>query len=397
MTSPTPTWTVQPQSSYQINSTAISADGSTCLLGTSEEYGTGNFGVYCYDSSGNLNWSDALGQNAYQGVFWVALSADGTHAAAGGTISETEDAAGFLRIYDATTGNRLVDVTTPSRVNQVALSANGQTLAAVAGDMLYVYGQQGSSYLMLAEQTLTGQYGESCAISADGSLVVVATTRDYSADSGPAGTVQMFQLQAGALVMLAQYDAGVGVIRVAMLPDGTAWAASRHDGAVMAFSQDVSLPSGQPAWTYAPPGESLGVAYGVAIARRSDGDLQIAYGVNLEDQEHGCIYAVKSQPQATSPVSYAPVLLWQQALQYDPNPGISMDTQAALVTATDGQPGSGTAESAGNFYLFTGDGTLLWQYATPLMNWPMVVAANGNAVFGGSDDGSAYYWALTQG
>jgi len=392
----TPTWSVQPQPGYQINSTAISADGSTCLLGTSEEYGTGSFGVYCYDGSGNLKWNDALGTAAYQGVFWVALSANGTYAAAGGTISETEDAAGFLRIYDATTGNRLVDVTVPSRVNEVALSSAGDMLAAVAGDVLYVYGLQNGSYLMLAEQTLSGQYCESCAISADGSLVIVATTRDYSASSSdPAGTVAVFQYQAGALVALAQYDAGVGVTRVAMLPDGSAWAASRHDGEVMAFSQDVSLPSGQPAWTYAPQGVSLGVAYGVAIARRANGNVQVVYGVNLEDTEHGNLYALESTPQLTVPISYSPGFLWQQALQYDPNPGISMDTQAALVTATDGQPGSGSSESAGNFYLYSGDGTLLWQYATPLMNWPMVVAAGGKAVFGGSDDGSAYYWALT--
>lgn len=396
MTAATPTWNVQPQAGYQINSTAISADGSVCLLGTSEEYGTGDFGVYCYDGAGTLRWSDSLDKDAYQGVFWVALSADGAYAAAGGTISETEDAAGFLRIYDATAFKRLVDVTMPSRVNEVALSAEGGVLAAVAGDVLYVYGQQNGSYLMLAEQTLSGQYCESCAISADGSLIVVATTRDYGASvDDPAGTVAVFQLQAGALVALAQYAADVGVTRVAMLPDGSAWAASRHDGKVMAFSQDVSLPSGQPAWTYTPPDESLGVAYGVAVARPADGNLRVVYGVNLEGEDHGCIYALESAPQLTVPVTYSPGFLWQQALQYDPNPGISMDTQAGLVTATDGQPGSGSSESAGNFYLYTGAGTLLWQYATPLMNWPMVVSANGNAVFGGSDDGSAYYWALT--
>jgi hypothetical protein len=162
----------------------------------------------------------------------------------------------------------------------------------------------------------------------------------------------------------------------------------------MAFSQDVSLPSGQPAWTYAPQGVSLGVAYGVAIARRADGHVQVVYGVNLEGADHGNLYALESVPQLTVPVTYSPGFLWQQALHYDPNPGISMDAQAAVVTATDGQPGSGSAESTGNFYLFSGDGTLLWQYATPLMNWPMVAAANGKAVFGGSDDGSAYYWAL---
>lgn len=393
MTAPAPTWIATPQAGQQINSTAISADGNVCLLGTSDEWGSGDFGVYCYDGAGTLHWNDPLGQACYQGVFWVALSANGAYAAAGGTITKEADAGGFLRVYDAGTGKRLLDTGMPSRVNQVALSANGQMLAAVAGDLLQLYGLQGSMYLLLAQQVLTGQYGQSCAISADGSLVTVATTRDYAATEGPAGTVAVFQYQAGALVALAQYDASVGVVRVDMLPDGSAWAASRHDGQVMLFSQDVSLPGGQPAWTYTPPG-TLGVAYAVAVARRGDGDVQVVCGVNLEGVDHGILYAVKSLPQPTQPPSYTAVPLWQQALQFDPNPGVSMDAKATLVTATDGQPDSSGGETAGNFYLFSGEGTLLWQYPTSLMNWPMVVAAGGGAAFGGSDDGSAYYWAL---
>ena len=58
--------------------------------------------------------------------------------------------------------------------------------------------------------------------------------------------------------------------------------------------------------------------------------------------------------------------------------------------------GSNQKESPGHFYLFDANsGEQLWQYQTPVMNWPMMVTANGNTAVGGSDDGGIYYWQLT--
>ena len=64
-----PLWQVVPQAGYQINSTAISANGERCILGTSDEFGNGDFAVYCYDQYGHLQWSESLGTDLYQGVF----------------------------------------------------------------------------------------------------------------------------------------------------------------------------------------------------------------------------------------------------------------------------------------------------------------------------------------
>jgi hypothetical protein len=45
---PTPSWTQTPNSGFQINSTALSADGSVLLTGTSIESKSSNgFAVYC--------------------------------------------------------------------------------------------------------------------------------------------------------------------------------------------------------------------------------------------------------------------------------------------------------------------------------------------------------------
>ena len=74
----------------------------------------------------------------------------------------------------------------------------------------------------------------------------------------------------------------------------------------------------------------------------------------------------------------------------------SLDNNATYVTATDGKPSDPPNESPGNFYLFDVlSGEKLWRYQTSQMNWPMMLAADASAVFGGSDDGAVYYWKLS--
>lgn len=396
-----PTWTVTPQPGYQINSAAIDAAGETCLLGTSEEYATGEFGVYCYDARGRLRWSDSLGQRTYQGVFWVSLSADGAFAAAGGTLSDTSgdvagtSATGFLRAYSAGTGARWLELATTSRVNQVVLSARGEVLAAVAGAELLVFTRGPASYQAVARHAFDDQYCQSCAISADGTRIVVGTTRSYDVSAGAPGTVSTFALEDGILQLQGQCATDVAIMRVDMLPDGSWWVASRHDGRVMAFTDQGTTSAGTPAWTYGPTDLPLDVAYAVAVARTAGGELRVVCGANLSGLEYGCLYAATSRPATPPATGHVALPLWQQMLRFDPNPGVSMDLAARHVTATDGQPESGGKESAGTFYLFSGDGELQWTCPTPLMNWPMAVSALGNAAFGASDDGSAYYWSLS--
>ncbi|KGI76935.1 hypothetical protein [Oleiagrimonas soli] len=407
----TPRWKVTPQPGNQINSTDISADGGICLLGTSQEYGTGQFAVFCFNRISQQRWSDPLPSTTYQGVFWVAVSVDGRYGAAGGTQSQTASSAGFLRAYAMENGTRLLDESLPSRVNQVALSDAGERLVAVAGDSLYVYDLRGDGYARLAQPSFAGEYCRTCAISADGRRIVVGTSINSDSDdaescfrwsrdtdgSDAGGAVHVFDIDDRQLQAHATSRTDAGIMHVAMLPNGSCWVASRHDGQAMAFTADVSLSDGTPAWIYAPAGIALDVAYGIAVAETEDGEVRVVCGANLQDtaKDRGCLYAVRSQREPGDTPSYTPTPLWQHTLAHDPNPGINMDRKAQWVTATDGQPDGGTSESKGNFYLFAaGSGRLAWQYTTSLMNWPMAIAADGHAVFGGSDDGSAYYWML---
>ncbi|MBN7819713.1 PQQ-binding-like beta-propeller repeat protein [Bowmanella yangjiangensis] len=386
-----PVWTTEPQASYQINSTAISANGQVCVLGTSQEYGNGDFSVFCYNQSGTLLWQDKIGEDIYQGVYWVAVSGNGQFAAAGGTLSQQGTDTGFLYAYDSATGKRLLDLQTQSRVNQVALSETGETLIAVAGNRLLLCVLKNGQYQLTDQYIYTDQYCQSCQLSADGCTAVVATTRSYDVTEGAAGTVGHFPIYGDKLQSPALYQAGAGLQRVAISYDGTWWAAASHDGKALAFC--LELPT-HPAWCYQPEDFTLSVAYAIAIQKGVDGAVYLVYGVNLAEESHGCLFAVKSAPS----IPCTPMAIWQKNTQYDPNPGVNMDSQAIYATATDGQPEKSGQETPGNFYLIdVQSGETCWQLPTSLMNWPMAISADASAIFGASDNGRAYYWSSSEG
>lgn len=385
-----PAWTTQPQPGYQINSTAISSDGSICLFGTSKEFDSGQFSVYCHDGDGALKWTDPLGVQSYQGVYWVALSDDGRYAAAGGTMGNQDQPRGFLRAYRVSDGKVLLQTSMPHRVNQVALSTDGGVLAVVDGSHLRVYTLKDDSYTLAAEELQAGQFCRSCDLSADGHRIVIGGSRDQQAKQASGGLVAMYELNDSGLVCRSRYPCETDVLHVAMLDDGHWWAGSRGDGKAMAFTDATTAAPDCPAWIYG-PSDHLDTAYGLAIARLDNGQVRVVCGANIRDKTHGCLYAVQSP--GTGKQGEEPQLLWLQNLQYDPNPGIHLDRRGVLLTATDGQPQKSGKETPGNFYLFhANDGGLIWRYPTPLMNWPMSISQQGNAVFAGSDDGTAYYW-----
>lgn len=396
-----PLWNVQPTSGLQINSVAISADGQRCIAGTSNEFSTGQFAVYCYDASGNQQWSMPVGEaGSTQGVFWVAVSADGKYAAAGG---ETASSVGFLVAYNAADGTQLLTAPQSARINQVALSSDGATLLAVGGGTVQLYTLGSSGYTLTQQQDFSPSECNSCAISADGSSAVVSTTLWNSVTKTSTGTVVSFDTQGGQLTATGTASFGVGVMRVAMASTGAAWGASLHDGSCVLLAPGSET---TPVWQFKPTLDNLSVAYGFDITQTSDGRVVLAVGANLHvtappapapAPNMGLLYVVEAVTSGSAP---APKLLWSSELQYSANPGVSLDQQAAFVTATDGQPGSETpghvTESAGNFYLCDAvGGNRLWAFPTDQMNWPMTITPDGSAIFGGSDTGSVYYWGQT--
>jgi WD40 repeat protein len=393
----TPSWIVTPDVSLQVNSVAVSADGNCCVFGTSNEFSTGQFAVYCYDGAGNQRWSSPVGAAAStQGVFWVATSANGQFAAAGG---ETSKSAGFLTAYRAADGLQVLDVATACRINQVALSGDGSLLLAVFDDTAQLYNYTGDAYVLASQLSFAGSYCNSCALSPDGFKAVLSCTI-YS-DSGGASTGQVISLNVNnqQLAVAGAWPSPVGVMRVAIAATGNYWGASLHDGSCALFAPgSVSAP----VWQYRPDVPNLDVAYGFDITETAAGRVVLAVGANLyvaapapsPAPPGGYLYLVESVASGSAP---APRFCWGASLVYSANPGVSLEREAGNVTATDGAPGDETpgqvSESAGNFYLFDGaSGTQLWRYPTPVMNWPMAITPDGAHILGGSDDGSVYFW-----
>lgn len=396
--SATPSWIATPEATLQVNSVAVSADGNCCVFGTSNEFSTGQFAVYCYDGAGQQQWSSPIGAAAStQGVFWVAASADGKFAAAGG---ETSKSAGFLNAYRASDGLPLLAATPPSRVNQVALAGDGSLLLAVFNDTVQLYAYGDGAYVLASQLSFAGSYCNSCALSPDGFKAVVSCTI-YSQTGGPStGQVISLGISDRQLAVSGSWASPVGVMRVAIAATGNYWGASLHDGSCALFAPgSVSTPL----WQYKPDVANLDVAYGFDITETAAGRVVLACGANLyvaapvptPAPPGGYLYLVES---VASGSGQAPSFCWGATLAYSANPGVSLAREAQYVTATDGAPGDETpgqvSESAGNFYLFDGaSGNQLWSYPTPVMNWPMAITPDGAHAFGGSDDGSVYYWA----
>lgn len=406
-----PKWQVALSKTEQVNSCAISADGSRVVAGTSQEFGQGQFSVVCLDADGNQLWSKPVGTpEAYQGVFWVAISADGGTVAAGGELADGSQ--GFLVAYAAATGFELYSKTDlPGRVNQVSLNDNGTTLLACYLNTIAVF-QRGSTldFVQTGTHSVAEHHTiESAMISGDG-MHVVAGSIHYVQPSTGAGNPQPAvaaaqQATVGAIIsapVLPKSGFGdvtttsldSGVMRVAITHDGSAWGGVLHDASCVCF---LAGPTIQPVWRHH-TNMTTDVAYAFAIAGSASGTVYLAYGVNLTVGQdpgapQGAVFSLTCDAQAATPV---PVQRWVMPTRFAVNPGVSLDRAGTLISATDGKPdpGNETHESEGNFYLFDNVANQpLWSYPTSKMNWPMAIAANGQAVVGASDDGHVYYWA----
>ena len=387
-----PSWYASP---IQINSTAISGDGSRCLLGTSNEYSSGLFSVVAYDDAGTVLWTDPItNQASYQGVFWVALSDNGQYAAAGGEVAKSGDNPGFLRIYNAESGEVLLSVSLPRRVNQVSFSSTGSLLIASYGQYISLYKNTDGSFSEAGVYDLGDNYDCGSVVMCQYGSYASAAVTNYSTTPA-SGEILCFSTTESQLNCVSRFATSVGAVRTAISVDGTWWGASMHDGSCVAFSNQNY---DQPQWIYTPPadllgGKSLSVAYGFDMVINGASEIIFSVGANIEGGDEGklgCLYSVTSQYENGV---FVPALKWLNFLQYSPNPGVSMDLDGKYVTATDGKPGGSTAETPGNFYLYDwSTGAQVFQYPTEIMNWPMNISSKGNAIFGASDTGLGYYW-----
>lgn len=400
-----PKWRCVPASGKQINTCAITPDGSRVVCGTWVERGDdeGIFRVYCYDSLGQLLWSVPVSDSPIKhGVYWVAISDDGSTVAAGGEIAYTR---GFLTAYEDVPGppdterlRPLLDASTSSRVNQVSLSADGRCLIACYGSKIALFGRSGQSGFTQLDTHDAGTNAEvkSAMVDKAGKRAVLAS-RTYDQNGGTTGELISFEIGVDGFASATTTPIDSGVMRVAITDDGSAWGGSLHDGSCVCFHDGADS---APAWRYRPH-VNVELAYGFGISGSDASGVHVALGANLGPtgvpgpgfHPGGAVFSLTS---VDSNGSYAPRYNWVIPTSYGVNPGVSLDCAGSFVTATDGKPGQKhkVDESAGNFYLFDNStGGILWSRETQTMNWPMAISADGRAIVGASDDGRLFYWA----
>ena len=174
-------------------SVALSADGSTAVIGGTSDVAKGAAWVFARSGSA---WAQQGGRlTAPDGSFTfghsVALSADGSTALIGGNLNSITGGAWVFTRSGSTWAQQGGTLTGPANFgDSVALSADGST--ALIGDpenyprrgAVWVFARSGSAW---AQQggTLTGdnRFGQSVALSADGNTALVG---DISSTKGAA-------------------------------------------------------------------------------------------------------------------------------------------------------------------------------------------------------------------
>lgn len=377
-------WQTAPHAGYFINSVGTSNDGRTVVAGTffhsysgerraGANSNNGTFGIYSLDpDTGTTLWSNTF--TGFEGVYWATVSNDASHAASCGWYSSTPTYSGFIAAFDAATGASALDYyKTPSRVNQVALNADGSVLAA-GGDQLYLFFRSGTQF-STTPSTLGVASGDSVisiGISADGQWIAAGTYE---------GVVLLAKTVDGVPVSSNKWTPNNAstVHSVAMAANGQGFAVGMTNGEFVYFDCASFIAAGAsaaPAWTQLLAGASS--VYGVAIA--SDASFVSAVG-NI-GSTGGTVAVFDNSGSAAT-------LRWQQSLTANPN-STSIDSEGLFVAVADGHP-DGTP---GHFTLFNAASSAqIWSCTTGNMSWPIQLAGNAMACVAGSDDGNVYYFS----
>jgi len=193
----------------------------------------------------------------------VAFSTDGSKLLVGGRDNH-------VRVYDANDARLLQDLTSTSPVTGVAFAPDGATIA-VAGDAdennagLYRFG---------LEQLITGHEGavESIGFAPDGNLL----------SGGADGTVRLWNMQEGR--ELRRYVGSEQAIsRVAVLGDGSRFAAGGRDGVVRVWKAVPEPPEKEQEQAKAEPPAAEKPSEDAADIPRIEAELKLSHGAPVTD------------------------------------------------------------------------------------------------------------------
>ncbi|MFO7562858.1 MAG: hypothetical protein R6X02_09475 [Enhygromyxa sp.] len=334
--------------------------------------------VFALDQFGAMNWRDVCSH--FEGVHTLAASRDGNTVAAGGWYS-SEPWAGFVTAWTGSGMRLLTWNEAPSRIDAVALSADGTTLAAI-GEALYLFHRkpgQPFSAQPVATVELAGGFGSSLALDETGRWIVAT-------DAG--GSVHMFEQVGGALAerrYLWETPAVGTVTRLALSSDGDWLLVGTGDGVLHMFNRPTFIATSRPVWTY--PVLESSAPTGVAISR--DGSELVAL---YERGDGGAVYVLGNRDGA-------PHLHWVKSTKHTPTIAeISPRTEAARGSGSDHWIAVADADprgSSGNFYVFEGaTGLIAGAHSCTAGCWALAFDEQGSRLIGGSDDGSVYAFEL---
>jgi WD40 repeat protein len=407
MSNKVPKWANSLTTVSWVNSAAISDDGQRIVGGTflhdypNNSMVHGTFGTFAYDAAGNQLWADTL--SAWDGVFAVAISGDGSVAAGGGNATKTK---GLLKIFDAATGAALLNSTSgspsiPGRVNIISLSRTG-SVAATAANGLHVFLKSGASYTRAASATPASDPKFKTAL---GRVAAVSVHPDgtWLAACNQKGQILIATIAAGKVKRTFLWQAPqepvnpnsassptapVRFLSVAISSQADSFVAGGSDvvyrgslADMMSGISPVRYDAGDPA---APVGNASAASPmakpNVRWTAISGDGLTFAAAANRTGGANGTGQLLIFNKGTLTPVAKAP-------LPHNPN-GISMDQAGTIIAVADGYPVGKPA----NFYRFDSSGAEIWRCPTGNMNWPVAVSADGSAIAAGGDDGDLYYF-----
>ena len=409
-----PLWEKRLTKIFWVNSVAISKNGKRVVAGTFiHDYDQKNagkflpnvrsrFGLYFFDDVPKALTTNKVEPkcsdefDGWDGVFGVAISADGKIVAASGWLDRKADdtTLGLLRVYDAdgsistSTVKTLLDFKgIKQRVSWVSLSDDGRVLAAVADDV-YVFIRDGEAFnpipLKFGIAEVAKQYVTN---------IAVHPTGDWVAACDHSGHVYVAKIKNGAIEDQVTWTApkeypflSVAIasdVRKFVVGGGNLVYAFDLDGLMTDRTAYVPLEfdtsAGEPAGTV-PPDKPDKLQENVRwVATSVDGTLitAVANRVNSSGLA-GKLFARNADLTER----------WQVEINNNPN-STSVDAAGLFVAMADGYPTSSPAK----FHLFNAsDGKKRWESSTHSMNWPIVINSDGDAVVAGSDDGTVYYF-----
>lgn len=410
-----PLWEKRLTKIFWVNSVAISKNGKRVVAGTfihdyDQKNGGGKFlpnvrsrfGLYFFDDVPKALTTDKVEPkcsdefDGWDGVFGVAISADGKIVAASGWLDRNDDDStlGLLRAYDAdgsistSTVKTLLDFKEiKQRVSWVSLSDDGRVLAAVADDV-YVFIRDGEAFnpiplkfgvAEVAKEYVTG--------------IAVHPTGDWVAACDHSGHVHVAKIKNGAIEDQVTWTApkeypflSVAIasdVRKFVVGGGNLVYVFDLDGLMTDRTSYVPLEfdtsAGEPAGTV-PPDKPDKLQENVRwVATSVDGTLitAVANRVNSSGLA-GKLFARNADLTER----------WHVEINNSPN-STSVDAAGLFVAMADGYPTSSPAK----FHLFNAsDGKKRWESSTHSMNWPIVINSDGDAIVAGSDDGTVYYF-----